>query len=364
MNFRTVSEDGIELEVPDVRSPELGRAEGFYNPEMRTNRDISISAAAVFLKQHGSDIKGEIRIADSLSATGIRALRYKKTFPSALVVANDVNDKAVELISKNAARNELDVEVRNEDAKNLLLENSFDIVDIDPYGSPIQFVEPGFTCFGKAGLLCATATDTACLNGSMPQVAERRYGVRSLDCAFAKELGVRILITAIMRSGFRTDRAFTPLLNYQEKHYIRLFGLVQKGAERCNELLKQFDYLTVCRCGRWFRGIAECCPDGCTTIGPLYLGQIQDKNFCSAVLSDMAERGYDIPLMSMIADETSTLFYYDLHELASLGKMKIPKFDVVLDKLRQKHEASRTHFCDTAVKTDAPLNEVIDAMKG
>lgn len=53
-------------------------------------------------------------------------------------------------------------------------------------------------------------------------------------------------------------------------------------------------------------------------------------------------------------------FYYDLHSLARKTKIEIPKIEILIKKLKDKgFKASRTHFCLTAVKTDADYKEFL-----
>jgi tRNA (guanine26-N2/guanine27-N2)-dimethyltransferase len=39
----------------------------------------------------------------------------------------------------------------------------FDVIDLDPYGSAIPFLESSFSVTGNGGLLCVTFTDMAVL---------------------------------------------------------------------------------------------------------------------------------------------------------------------------------------------------------
>lgn len=79
------------------------------------------------------------------------------------------------------------------DARILMLTHpkAFDVVDLDPYGTPSQLLEPAVEAVADGGLLCVTATDTAvlCGNNSGPSV-HFRASIASIASPCAK-LGYR-----------------------------------------------------------------------------------------------------------------------------------------------------------------------------
>lgn len=63
------------------------------------------------------------------------------------IFANDLDAGAVEVIKKNIAHNDVNelVQASHDDAINLLyrhrkVDDQFDVVDLDPYGTPAQFL--------------------------------------------------------------------------------------------------------------------------------------------------------------------------------------------------------------------------------
>jgi len=361
---RLVKEGSVRLHVPDVDKPEQGRAEGFYNPAMAENRDISVACLAAF--------PGKVRkVCDALTATGVRAIRYKKEVGGD-VWACDVNENAIKRAARNARLNKVKINLVAEDANAFLNENGFDFVDIDPYGSPIFFVQAAGRSLGRAGYLAVTATDTA-------QVAERRYGVRSVSCSYSKELGTRILVTAVMRLLMQQerilvtavmrllmqqDKAFQPLLCFQVRHYIRIFGAVvrRRSVKKCDSLLEQIklieafdDSYAVSKCTDYKNR---------KTTGPVYLGPLQDKKFCRLVLKELTKRRLSgQKIVKLAGDELAEPFYYDTHFLSKKYKKPLVGLDKILGSLSKRHKASRTVFCPTAVKTDAGLKNVLAVMK-
>ena len=64
----------------------------------------------------------------------------------------------------------------NGDAKKLMVEAPFQWIDLDPFGSPVSFLDSAVQSISRIGVLEVTATDTAALCGSAKTSAARRYG--------------------------------------------------------------------------------------------------------------------------------------------------------------------------------------------
>ena len=154
----------------------------FFVTVQEFNRDISIAAIQQFINnqsaskvngsenQHGK-INVDARILEALSATGLRSIRYAKEINGVKeVIANDFSKRAVASIERNIAANEVSDKVRasNADATNVMYNNrkkedQFDVVDLDPYGSPTPFLDGAVQAVAEGGLLCLTCTDVAVL---------------------------------------------------------------------------------------------------------------------------------------------------------------------------------------------------------
>jgi len=333
----------------------------FYNPEMELSRDISISALQVFQK----DFKKKLNVCDALAATGIRGLRYAKEVSSIKeVILNDKNPIAVKIIKKNIKENRLSKKCKanKEDANVLLHQNVFNVIDIDPFGSPNIFLDSVARSIYHKGFLAITATDTAPLAGTYPLACLKKYGIISMKTDYYSELGMRILISYIILTLSRRERAFMPLLTHSTKHYYRVFGKVEHLGKIRN-LLKNFGYVMDCKCGnRNYGELKENCYCGkkFRIIGPIYLGNILDKKFCKKVLTDIRKRDFkhkkeEEKLLKLLIEESDMpALYYDLHYLGKIFKIEIPKTEDLIGKLKSKgFKASRTHFCLTAIKTNA-----------
>ncbi|NIO44707.1 MAG: tRNA (guanine(10)-N(2))-dimethyltransferase [Candidatus Aenigmarchaeota archaeon] len=359
MKSKKIQEGKINFFAPKGR---IYDAPVFYNPEAELTRDISISAIQAFQKQ----FKNKITICDALAGTGIRGLRYAKEVSGIKkVILNDKNPKAVNLIRKNIKENKLSRKCipSNEDANILLRNNVFVVIDLDPFGSPNIFMDSASRSIYHKGFLCVTATDQSALAGTYPKSCLRKYGIKSIKTEFYNELGVRILISFIILNLARYDRAFIPLLSFSTKHYYRVFGRIEHAGKIAG-LLKDFGYVNYCpKCLERNIGNIEKTDskkhvfENC---GLIYLGKILDKKFCKKVLADIRKRYFRLKkgeekLLKMLIEEAEmSAFYYDLHSLAKKVKTNIPKMEVLIKKLKKKgFKASRTHFCLTAIKTDA-----------
>ena len=86
------------------------------------------------------------------------------------IVANDISKRAVASIQRNVIANSVShlVTPSHSDATMVMYnhrskENRFDVVDLDPYGSPTPFLDGAVQSVEEGGLLCVTATDLAVL---------------------------------------------------------------------------------------------------------------------------------------------------------------------------------------------------------
>jgi len=106
-----VSEGLVSIIVPDLSKylvgnrPEPAHAPVFYNPRMEVNRSLSISILNGYLSYVG---RAGITVCEPLSGTGVRAVRYaKEVYGISRVIANDISERAYELIKLNADKNGL-----------------------------------------------------------------------------------------------------------------------------------------------------------------------------------------------------------------------------------------------------------------
>ena len=173
MEFNIANEGLAKIKVPVSDIPEYGRKYGFYKPEMETDRNISVSVVSVFSRMFRDRTKREPSLCDLLCATGIRGIRYFLESGIPKIMLNDINENAFSLARENAISNNIDFEITNSDANELLSKNKFDIIDIDPFGSPCYFMDSAARSCSDFSLVCMTATDTAALFRNCPPLLRR-----------------------------------------------------------------------------------------------------------------------------------------------------------------------------------------------
>ncbi len=90
-----------------------------------------------------------LRVLEALAASGLRSIRYALEIPQLKsIIANDISEKAYQSMQRNIAYNKVEAKVfpSCRDASMLMYESRdpyvrFDVIDLDPYGSPSIFLD-------------------------------------------------------------------------------------------------------------------------------------------------------------------------------------------------------------------------------
>jgi tRNA (guanine26-N2/guanine27-N2)-dimethyltransferase len=354
----------------------------FYNPVMKLNRDIAIYAVQAYQQI----TKRSLRICEPLAGSGVRGIRLVKEVDGIdSITINDVNPKAYEIEKKNVELHNLQekIQVFNEEANLLLTKNAssgkrFDVVDVDPFGSPAPFLDSAVRALRKDnGLLCLTATDMAPLCGVHVNACIRKYGGSPLRTMYCHEIAVRLLISCSVLTAAKREIALTPLLSHSTDHYTRTYLGTSPGAKNTDESVKQVGYIIHCpncESRQLKRGIAtpltETCPSCGGNIkiaGPLWCGKIQSREFVAQTLENAKGKGDNrtIKLLSTILEEADApATYYDIHRLCDKHNLQCPALDSVIRKLREKdYLVTRTHFNNNSIRTNAPISEILSIIK-
>lgn len=384
MKTRTIIEGCTRALVPEVsddRPLSISSANVFYNPEMELNRDLSVASIAAFsdiiasLKQ--LDLS-DITYVDALSASGIRGLRIAKE-AGLNVTLNDWSKDAYSLIQENTELNDLTEKVRIclGNANALLHKERYNIVDIDPFGSPTAYLDAASS--SAINMLAVTATDTAPLCGAHLNSGIRKYGAVPLNTEYHSEMGLRILLGRIARDLARHEKAMYPMFCHATRHYVRAYLEVKKGANNTDKCLKNMGFIAHCtKCtGRSIHyGLAVHIPQKCeicghyTSIaGPLWLGPLHNKDFCDSVLVQLAKRElgkqeHALRIVKLCRNELDVPTFYEQHLLSKqLGVSAIPMEELIQELTASGFEASRTHFSGTSFKTNAGLEGILDTLR-
>ncbi len=332
----------------------------FYNPSMMLNRDLSI----VFCQWLVNKSKKELKILDGLAASGIRGIRIaNETDGDFKVFINDWNKESFELIQKNLKENQLEnVEIYNKNLNTLLSEKKFDYIDVDPFGSPAYFIDSAMRSIKDGGVIACTATDTATLCGVYPKVCWRRYASMPFHSVCMKEVGLRILIGFICRVAGIYDKKIEPILSHVTDHYFRVYVRVKSGAKKANKSMQE---LKVINSGENI-GFEETKK----TVGPLWLGDIEDKeaveNIRNIVFEKKLGSGKKLwKLLDMLEEEADApCFFYTSESISEYLKNSSPKLIKIFDKLKNSgFECCRTHFTPTGFKTNADFDVIEKTFK-
>ena len=199
-----------------------------------------------------------LRILEGLAASGLRSVRFALEVPGVCeVVANDFDESAVEFIKKNAKRNGVTDLVRASysDAGMLMYQSRrgvdrFDVIDIDPYGSPAPFLDAAVQSVRNDGVLCVTCTDMAVLCGNATETCRAKYGATSLRGKFCHEMALRILLQSIESHANRYGRFIMPLLSLSVDFYCRVFVRIGTGMRRVKDSASKVSMVYHCNgCG-------------------------------------------------------------------------------------------------------------------
>ena len=345
----------------------------FYNPRMEMNRDITVGV----LRAWRDRLREKPTYLDANTASGVRGVRAALSGYDATLA--DRSDEAVELARRNVEENGVGdrAEVVHEDANVVMRRSRYDVVDIDPFGSPIPFADATFN--SADSLACFTATDTAPLCGAHDS-GVRRYSCVPLNTTYHAEMGLRVLIGALARTAARYDVAVTPVLSHSSDHYKRTYLALEEGAKVSNAALEDIGFLSHCfECGARDEHdavgaavpeeVVRDCTCGATreVAGPLWTGTVRDADFSDAVLDEiedderMGTKKRATKTLSLVRDELDTPTHYDHHKVCQRAGATPSKLEEFVERLRDAgYKATKAHYSGTAFKTDASHDELVE----
>jgi tRNA (guanine26-N2/guanine27-N2)-dimethyltransferase len=379
----TITEGKVNVLVPKLseyykKSSDYApsKAPVFYNPVMELNRDFAV----LVLQAHQKSLGRDVSVSEPLTGCGIRGVRFAVEVKGIQkVVINDIKPEAVEVACFNAKLNGVKdrVDVINEDANLFLSRHSaprkrFDYIDVDPFGSPVPYIDSALRSLRNGGLLALTATDMAPLCGVHPRACLRKYGGVPLRTEYCHELAVRLLSGCLTMMAAKHEIGTEILFSYSIDHYIRVYAVVGYGAKVADKSVKQMGYILHCfSCfhRETVLGITTPPKQNCpvcgaklSTAGPLGLGQIADKKFCKIIekeaVDNFREKKKLQKILSLVQNEAKApVTYYAVDKICDKLNLPVPPQKKVLDKLREEgYHAGLTHFKSRGFRTDAPSN--------
>ena len=81
--------------------------------------------------------------------------------------------------------------------KHKQVKDRFNLIDLDPYGSPAPFLDSAVQAVSDGCLLCVTAMDMAVLCGNSPETCYTKYGAIALKTGSCHEFALRILLKCL-----------------------------------------------------------------------------------------------------------------------------------------------------------------------
>jgi tRNA (guanine26-N2/guanine27-N2)-dimethyltransferase len=346
---------------------------------MELNRDLAVLTLQTYQRR----VKRELVACEPLAGCGIRGIRFAVEVEGIRkVVINDISSEAAKLADFNVKANNLaqKVSVANEDA-NLLLSRyaaprrRFDYVDIDPFGSPVPYLDSALRSLRNNGLIALTATDMAPLCGVHPKACLRKYGGKPLRTEYCHELAARFLIGCLNSWSAKHGIGIAPVFTYRAYNYVRTYATVNYGARQADKSLQNMGYIL--HCFTCFhrenqKGISsqvkQDCPECGSRLqiaGPLWLGRLWNRQFCISMKEEVAGKNLrnNVKIHQLIfqvlGETDASITYYVVDKICDKFNLPVPSLSKVITELSNAgYQAVATHFNKKAVRTDAAANEV------
>ncbi|XP_041640287.1 tRNA (guanine(26)-N(2))-dimethyltransferase [Cheilinus undulatus] len=400
-----LAQRGVKVVVPGEKdrvvvslSEETNEAD--VQAEQKNGADGPAETATV-----GEKCERGLRVLEGLAASGLRSVRFALEVPGLhSVTANDFSTKAAALIARNAEHNGVShlLQASCKDASMLMYEmrgkkERYDVIDLDPYGSPSSFLDAAVQAVSEGGLLCITCTDMAVMAGNSGETCYSKYGSVSIKAKYCHEMALRIILHSLDQRAAVYQRYIQPLLSVSVDFYIRVFVRVFTGQVKVkNSASKQALVYNCVGCGTFHlqrmgtRRVngnhmkyspatgppvgpdCEHCGQRHQLGGPMWAEPIHDLAFVQKVLSAVTANPSRFGtskriegMLSMVTEELEDVpLYYTVDNLSSTIHCSTPpllQFRSAI--LHAGHRVSLSHACKSALKTDAPPAALWDIMR-
>lgn len=363
---------------------ELTLGKGFFRPESRPARDIS-----VLLARHQRQSKrGPLRWLDLMAGCGIRALRWGLEAAECCsepveIWANDGDPDRLPLIAANLQPLPMVVQSSAEPAEVVLgrcvLRREYvDLIDLDAFGSPGPLIQPALQTLRFEGLLLLASTDGRSPTGHDRPGALRNLGAAARVHPASWEMALRHQIALVARQAWMLGRGVQPLVCFSEGRTFRIalrlrrqiqpqeearLGLLARceacGAQAVQSLIKLGNWPT-CHCspgqGRW------------SISGPLWIGALQDPLTLQQLIDDAVQldgksmSAATFRLMQrLLADPGEPALVWSTDELARrLGTGGPPPLALLVQALRKAgYRSTASGVMPGQVRTNADLPDLL-----
>ncbi|KAJ6845640.1 putative tRNA (guanine(26)-N(2))-dimethyltransferase 2 isoform X1 [Iris pallida] len=379
-----------------------GDCEMQQNHPMGESEDITKEPVKAAVKGHG-ELKAP-RVLEALAASGLRALRYAREIDGIdQVVALDNDIASIQACKKNIQFNgsvaSSKVEAHLADARVYMLTHpkEFDVVDLDPYGSPSVFLDSAVQSVADGGMLMCTATDMAVLCGGNGEVCYSKYGSYPLKGKYCHEMALRILLACIESHANRYKRYIVPVLSVQMDFYIRVFVRIYTSASAMKNTPLKLSYVYQCvGCDsfhlqslgrtvaknnsiRYLPGFGPVIPQECSDCGkkfnmggPIWTAPMHDQDWVLSILANVKAMKERYPAYERISAVLTTIseelhdvpLFVSLHNLCATLKCTSPSAVMFRSAvINAGYRISGSHVNPLGLKSDAPMDVIWDIMR-
>ena len=305
--------DGQKRPTHMPRGPATKTGTGFMNPAMAPARTRSVLLLQDALEHGWLGENRPIRALDALCATGIRVRRWRNEIKNELqnrlhITANDLDARALDwaIASTNSdndvvAIDPIDdeqiqpnfierngIKFQNCDARLAMVQGSFQWIDVDPFGSPIAFLDNALQALGRVGVLEVTATDTAALTGSAATSGMRRYGHKGIVDLYAHDDAVRVLLGTIAQRAAQLDRSIEPILALFDGHHVRVTVRVLKSKQGADRNREQIGWRVRTEGKPYIFTPHPSSEEMPRSSGPMWTGPLWNEEICSRLTEEKA----------------------------------------------------------------------------
>ncbi|MEM4274493.1 MAG: hypothetical protein QXK74_05940 [Candidatus Nitrosocaldaceae archaeon] len=361
MNLIEIVEGKTKLLIPkdSLNSNTPPKDPAFFNPKARMSRDMAVLAYRAY--------QDKAEIIDALAGIGARGLRAVKEAENIrYAYINDINPQAIEIAKEISKINDiLNCKFSICPANRLLVESErVSIVEIDPFGTPVYYIDNAIRAVKDGGMICITATDTPVLQGLYPRIALRRYYGLSLRSEYSNEIGLRLMLGLLAFTAARLELAIKPLFVHAIRNHLRVYAKIivsRKGADSMLDNLKCVYHCFKCNNRGLDKTCTNCMKD-MNRVGPLWIGEIFDKEFVNKM-----KNAYDetldkrcMKVLSIAEDELDVISYYTIDEISKRLRITPIKLEQIVYRLKSNgFKASRTSLMLNGFKSDADYNTIL-----
>lgn len=272
--------------------------------------------------------------------------------------------------------------------------HQFDVIDIDPYGSPAIFLDGAIQSIKEGGLLCITCTDLGVLCGNHQEACYGKYGSIPLSKEYCHEMALRIVLACIANKCSTYSKYIVPLGCFSIDFYVRLFVRVYTSKEQTHYLPTKLSTVYQCTGCDTYKLVplakktekkvlpnttehisnhCEHCGKTFQMGGPVWNDRICDIDFIKRAIERATHpEPWVIPtqkrligLLTALSEEVIDCpLYYSVHSLVHTVKTSSPSSITLYAALDNLHyKVSQSHANPLALKTDAPAEVIWEVIR-